>query len=162
MRLASLWLHLLAVILWMGGTLFMILVLLPVTRKTMTPQESIRFHQGVGKRFQVVTWTAVGILIVTGILNILNRGMITGFEYIMDPSSLFMKTLTIKLIFFLILIGSIALHSFVLIPRMVSLAEKGAPQEELSRWRKRSAMVSAIGLLLGLFILFLGLLLTNV
>jgi len=158
MRLITLWLHLLAVILWMGGTLFMVLVLLPVTRKTMTPQESIRFYQGVGKRFQVVTWIAVGILIMTGIMNILTRGMFTGFLY----SSQFFQILGIKLAFFTIMVGLIALHSFVLIPRMVSLAEKGAPPEELGRLRKKSAMVSAIGLLLGLFILFMGLMLTNV
>jgi uncharacterized membrane protein len=124
----------------------------------MTPQESISFHQNVGRRFQMIVWICVGILVMTGILNILNRGAFTGNIF----SESYFNILAVKLFFFFILLGLMALHSFVLVPRMASLAEKGASPEELGRVRKKSVMVSAASLLIGLFILFLGLMLPNV
>jgi uncharacterized membrane protein len=158
LRLLTLWVHLLSVIIWIGGSLFLVLVLLPITRQAMTPQESISFHQKVGKRFQVIVWICVGILLMSGIFNVLNRGAFTGYVF----SDSYFKILAVKMFFFFILLGLMALHSFVLVPRMASLAEKGAAPEELGRIRKKSVMVSAASLLIGLFILFLGLMLPNV
>jgi len=68
----SVFLHVAAACSWVGGLLFFALVLVPVLRRARdakTP-ELIR---AIGLRFRLVGWTSIGILVVTGVVNVLSR-----------------------------------------------------------------------------------------
>jgi len=64
------WLHVLAAITWIGGMLFIALVLVPVTRRLEDPGLRSRLVHDVGRRFRTVGWTAIVVLVATGLLNL--------------------------------------------------------------------------------------------
>lgn len=63
------WLHLLAAMVWVGGMIFMFIVLLPALRPVQPPVERTLLFARIGQRYATVSWVALLTLIVTGILN---------------------------------------------------------------------------------------------
>ena len=53
---------------WVGGTLFLVLVMLPLARRDMDRSEDgARLLGQVGRKFRPVAWTAIGLLVVSGL-----------------------------------------------------------------------------------------------
>ena len=66
------WIHVVAACSWVGGILFFALVLVPALRKVPGPS-SHQLVMAVGRRFRVIGWSSVAVLILTGIGNVLYR-----------------------------------------------------------------------------------------
>jgi putative copper resistance protein D len=64
------WLHVVAAITWIGGMLFLALVLVPVTRRIEDRALRARLFHEVGLRFRTVGWISLGVLVATGIGNL--------------------------------------------------------------------------------------------
>jgi putative copper resistance protein D len=64
------WLHVVAAIAWIGGMLFLALVLVPVTRQIEDGAVRARLFHAVGVRFRTVGWIALAVLVATGIGNL--------------------------------------------------------------------------------------------
>ncbi len=73
MALALRALHVLAAITWIGGMLFVALVLVPVARRLGDPALRARLFHETGVRFRAVGWIALGLLVLTGIGNLVER-----------------------------------------------------------------------------------------
>jgi putative copper export protein len=69
MSLLLRWLHVVAAITWIGGMLFLALVLVPVTRHEAPALRARLFHI-VGVRFRTIGWIALGLLVLTGLGNL--------------------------------------------------------------------------------------------
>jgi uncharacterized membrane protein len=137
--LVILWLHVLAAITWIGGMLFIALVLVPVTRRLEDPTVRTRLVQETGRRFRTVGWIALIVLVVTGLLNLWSH-----------PGLLSSPRLHWKLgLVGLALILS-AFHDFVLGPRA------GAPGADPSA-RVRASWVARVNVLVVLVVVLLGL-----
>lgn len=68
--------HVLAALLWLGGMFFLAAVGAPVLRKVEPPElRSVLFRQ-LGEQFRVVGWIAIGVLLITGVLNLHFRGVL--------------------------------------------------------------------------------------
>ncbi|AFU57701.1 MAG: CopD family protein [Nitrososphaera sp.] len=79
------WVHLICSSIWVGGSIFIGVVLVPVLKSnTKTLEELVALMVKVGRRFNKITVPAFGILIATGIYN--SRG------FIGDPSALLNTT----------------------------------------------------------------------
>jgi putative copper export protein len=67
--LLPLWLHLLGVVLWLGGLLYQTLVLLPLARRgqVVTFVEAARRQRPLG-------WTALALVVLTGFYNVTRLG----------------------------------------------------------------------------------------
>jgi uncharacterized membrane protein len=68
--LAVRWLHVVSAIVWVGGMLFIALVLVPALRGLEDPALRARLVREAGRRFRTVGWIALGLLILTGLANL--------------------------------------------------------------------------------------------
>ena len=67
------WIHLLAAMVWIGGMVFLSVVLMPVFRRGTFGADRRILFQTLGRRFRIVVWIMVGILIVSGPLLVSSR-----------------------------------------------------------------------------------------
>src|SRR5262245_20373155 len=101
------WIHLICSSIWVGGSIFIGVVLVPVLKtSTKSLEELVALMVKVGRRFNKVTVPAFGILIATGIYN--SRG------FIGDPSMLLQTTygiiLLTKIILVVATVGTYVVH----------------------------------------------------
>jgi copper resistance protein D len=68
--LVVLWLHVLSAIIWIGGMLFIALVLVPVARGLGDASFRTRLVHETGRRFRTIAWMALGLLVATGLVNL--------------------------------------------------------------------------------------------
>ncbi len=137
----SLLIHMLSASLWIGGMLFIVLILAPFL-KTVTDQKAkADTYQIVGKKFRFWGWIAISLLLITGFLNIYLMGI--PFNALADPEfhkGQFGRALDIKLTFVIIIIASSFLHDFIIGPKAKSLNTFGA----IARWLGRANLLIAI------------------
>lgn len=69
-----LWIHVLAAISWIGGMLFLSLVLAPLVRSRKAAPEFMALFRLAARRFRAIVWMAIVLLLGTGPLLILQRG----------------------------------------------------------------------------------------
>ncbi len=139
MTLLVRWLHVVAAITWLGGMLFIALVLVPVTRRLPDPALRTRLVQAAGQRFRTIGWIAVGVLVATGFLNLWLR-----------PSLLWSPRFHWKLGLVVLALILSAYHDFVLGPRA------GLPGADPSA-RTRASWVARVNVAVVLLIVLLGL-----
>jgi putative copper resistance protein D len=139
LQLAVRFVHLLAVVTWVGGMLFIALVLVPVTRRLADPALRTRLVQDTGRRFRAVGWVALGLIVATGLGNLVLR-----------PELLWAPRFHVKLGLVGLALGLAALHDFVLGPRA------GRPDAAPTA-RVRASWVARVNVLVALAIVALGL-----
>jgi copper resistance protein D len=137
--LVSRWLHVVAAITWIGGMLFIALVLVPVTRRLDDPALRARLVQAIGMRFRTVGWIALGVLLATGLVNLWLQPFLLGSHRFQWKAGLVVLALILS-----------AYHDFVLGPRA------GLPGADPSA-RVRASWVARINVLVVLVIVLLGL-----
>jgi uncharacterized membrane protein len=151
--------HLLAAITWVGGTLFLFMVLVPVIRKAQDPPgASVRILSAAARRFRVVAWVALATLVGTGIWILVERGL--SAEEIMTGQSRYFDLLRLKMALVVLIIMLSALHDFVLGPRLARALEatRRGPtgQTEGSRARKTVSYLARVSVVLALVVVALG------
>ena len=99
MTLLLVWLHLLAAVAWIGGMVFLSLVLVPILRHEPFALQRGALIRAVALRFRLVVWVAIGVLLTTGPLLLLSRGLSFG-----DPGGR-PAVLAVKLILIAILLA---------------------------------------------------------
>jgi uncharacterized membrane protein len=133
------WLHVLAAITWIGGMLFIALVLVPITRRLEDPALRTRLVHDIGLRFRTVGWIALGVLLATGLGNLW-----------MHPTLLASPRFHWKVGLVILALILSAFHDFVLGPRA------GAPGADPSA-RVRASWMARLNVLVVLVIVALGL-----
>jgi len=127
-------LHLLAAVVWIGGMLFLGLVLTPVLR-CRPPDERASLLSAVGRRFLKVGWAALGAILVTGPLLWIKRGF--------DVTPVLVVKLTLVGVILLLSV----LHDFVLGPRLIKRLRGGVRERRRfgfgAGWRCSRASTSS-------------------
>lgn len=72
--LASVWLHILAAMTWLGGMVVFVVAVMPYFRRRPDAEKSA-FLDWFGPRFRTMSWIAFGVLAVTGVFNLWARGV---------------------------------------------------------------------------------------
>ena len=72
--LFSVWLHILAAIVWIGGMAFLGLVLIPAMRLSEYRAVGASLTYWTGTRFRLIGWVCLSVLLLTGVFNLLYRG----------------------------------------------------------------------------------------
>ena len=140
-------LHLLGTVVWIGGMFYMDLILVPSLAK-IDPGESGKLMGMMAKKFTIAAWSAITILIITGILK-------TPGDMYFDTSDEYGLFLLIKHV---LIIGSIIIGliiTFIYVPGLKTnspkLGEK--PSKEFMSYSKKIEHLSKTNLVLGILIL---------
>lgn len=142
-------LHLLATTVWIGGMFFIKLVLMPGLA-AIEPAQRGRMMGVVAKRFTMVVWSCVAVLLVTGILK-------TPSAYLLDTGTHYGTLLLVKHAAFAVMILAGLLITFVAAPKLRAAAPApGAPPSpEYATAQKRLDGLSALNTVLGVAVLVL-------
>ncbi len=151
------WVHLLAAVSWIGGMLFLSVVLVPTLKREMSASQRAVLFRTVALRFRAVVWVAIAILLSTGPALVSYRGI-----PVVDPSG-WPRVLAVKLGLVTILLLLTLTHDFIIGPRVGRIAQ--LPPESRTRFDQAlvlwSPWVARLPLLLALAVLFAAVLLVR-
>ena len=158
----TVWLHLLAVAVWIGPQIFMFAAALPAIRLIEDREVRVRVMRFVVYRFGYLAWGAMLVIVLTGISNLFQVGGDTPLNWASANDFRFGRIFVEKMVFVGLAVGLTAVHTFVVGPRQLALNEQmDADPEEASRLRRLSIVMSAVALLASVLAIFMGALLAN-
>jgi len=105
-------LHILAAVSWIGGMIFLSLVLAPLVRSRKAAPEFMALFRSAALRFRPVVWIAIAALLITGPMLLAQRGL-----SVMKPAA-WSGIVTMKLSLVALLLFLTLLHDLVLGPRV--------------------------------------------
>ena len=154
---ALVWIHLLAAMVWIGGMVFLSVVLVPVLKRDGAFAQYALLFRTVAYRFRAVVWGAMGILVATGLTLAAGRSI-----PLMEPSrwpTIFAAKIGLVTLLFTLTL----LHDLVVGPRVrrslgIPEAERSARDRVLLRY---SVLVPRISLLVALLVLLLAVVLAR-
>jgi copper resistance protein D len=143
--------HVFAALFWLGGMFFFALIGAPVLRQVEPPTLRAELFRQLGGRFRDAGWLAIGVLVVTGVLNLHFRGLL---NWSVLGSGSFWSTpygtsLGLKLAAVVGMLVLQAVHDFRTGPA-ASRLRPGSP--EMLRARRMSALLARSSALLGVIV----------
>ena len=113
--------HLLAAIVWVGGTIALVFVSVPPAQRLEGPQRAAMLRE-LGRRWRPIGWSALAVAIATG-------AWIASLEHAYDTTpTRFDVVLAVKGALVGLLVAGAYLHDFVLGPGLARQIREGKPQ----------------------------------
>ncbi len=143
-------LHILAAVSWVGGMIFLSLVLAPLVRSRKAVPEFMALFRSAALRFRPIVWVAMAILLLTGPILLSLRGVA-----VVSPSAwpgiVMAKLALVALLLFLTL-----LHDLVLGPRVsrvsaIPESQRTAGEQvvfKTARWLPRLSLLIAMAVVI--------------
>ncbi len=145
-------LHLMATIVWIGGLMFNVLVVMPSVSKTLDPAQKGKLMGVMFRRVRVLVYVSLLVLFVTGI------PMKIASEYYVAIINFDTNWETVSFIKH-VLVAMMALSAFysfeILLPSLKKLASQGASTKIVSL-QKQQAVLARVTFLLGIVVVFLS------
>jgi uncharacterized membrane protein len=141
---------------WIGGSLFLAFVLVPVIKSPELEKVYPVLFQKAGKRFRVVGWISLGILIITGMLQIDFRGYSPSFM-----QTALGKVLALKLFLVLVIIVLTLLHDLWIGGKAVELSKQDPGSRETGKFRSWAKWLGRLNLIFGVIVVFLAVVLVR-
>ncbi|MGB7946667.1 MAG: hypothetical protein WCH75_03195 [Candidatus Binatia bacterium] len=153
----SLFVHLVGMALWLGGIAFFLVVFGPAAHE-LEPGVSMRTLDQGRIYLEAVSWTAIALLLITGIVNLILQN-----QAIRAPQGhVYTLTLVVKLFLFVAMLVHHCLQVFKYAPKIASLTTQiprsadSWPEPLLTYWRKWFLLLK-INATLGPIVTLLGL-----
>jgi uncharacterized membrane protein len=159
MKVFFLWLHIGAIVVWIGGLFAMSFVFVPTLRGGLTsPSEAARLAANTAQRFQRVSRELVAIILITGIFNLIFAGIARSFQF----GAGYLSMLGVKVVFFIVIVGLQLWQTTRLYPALTMLtADAGThadtASEAVKKLRRRALTASVLSSVLALVAILLGL-----
>ena len=156
LQTASLWLHLISVAVWLGGIVFFLVAFGPAAHR-LRPAEGVQTLNRGRAAFQTLSWIAIILLLLTGVVNFALRATTSGAEL----GFAYYATLAVKLLLVAAMIFHHALQSLKYAPGIAALTAEtddaidAWPAPLLAGWRKWFVLLK-INATLGALVLLLG------
>ncbi len=147
------WLHLMSAAIWVGGSIFVGIVLTPIARRDLPAQARYPLFAAVGKRFGLIGRSALLVLIATGVYKISLSWGSDGFW-----ESVIGRVIIIKIALLTVMIALNLLHDFVWGPRLAQMSPHDDPAGhqatlfKLSFWSRVNVVIAVVMVFLGAFI----------
>jgi copper resistance protein D len=144
--------HVLAALFWLGGMFFLAVVGAPALRAVQPPALRQQLFQVLGERFRTAGWWAIGILIVTGVINLHYRHWLQWHGLLDNPA--FWRTaqghsLALKLAMVVAMLVVSFVHDFITGPR-AGRATPGSP--EAVALRRQAALLARLNAIFGVIL----------
>ncbi|MBI3399027.1 MAG: DUF4149 domain-containing protein [Deltaproteobacteria bacterium] len=149
----SLFLHIIAAVFWIGGMLFLTLIVAPFLKAIQDSKERSRIYQIVGKSFRLWGWVAIAILAITGPLNLYLMGI--PLKKLIDPafhSTSYGKVLAMKISLVILIVLTSLSHDFFFGPK----ARNSPAYSVMAKWLGRSNLFIALAIVIFAVFLRLG------
>jgi putative copper resistance protein D len=139
--------HLLTAVIWIGGMIYTNLVFMPSLSLIEPSQRGVMIG-AVAKRFTIVSWTSIFVLLISGFFK-------TPDEMLFTTSNSYGLMITVKHILFLVMILSGSLITFKYAPLLRTKAPKAGekPSDEFINAQKNLKILSSINMILGIIVL---------
>jgi len=143
-------LHILAAIAWVGGMMFLSLVLAPLVRSRKAAPEFMALFRSAALRFRPIVWAAIALLLITGPMLLSRRGI-----HVTEPAS-WPGIVTVKLTLVGLLLLLTLLHDLILGPRVSRVSAIPESQRtsgeqmvfKTARWLPRISLLLALGVVM--------------
>jgi copper resistance protein D len=146
--LASVWLHILAAMTWVGGMVVFVAAVMPYYRRR-PEAEKAEFLEWFGDRFRRVAWTCFAILLATGTFNLWVRGVrLTDLFRPEWRATSFGSVVVMKLALVAIAVGVSAAHESVMTRVGVSAAHESVMTRAYARWMGRLLLLIGLAIVL--------------
>ncbi|MDA1279850.1 MAG: CopD family protein [Chloroflexi bacterium] len=158
--------HIFSAIIWIGGSIFLALVMVPVARGMEPPAMGMLFLRRAAIRFRGIAWVLLTLLVLSGAAALESRGI--GFDRFNDSefwSTEIGTALAIKFVLVGALLVISGVHDFVLGPRVSDLMQQvkrgeQAPASTVAA-RKRLVMLARFNLLIAIAAAVVGIMLVR-
>jgi len=147
MRLLPVWLHVLGVVIWIGGVAWQAHVLGPLARRG-----DARVFAEAARKARPVTWTAVSVVALTGFYNVTQLG---DLQQVMQSGA--GLALAGKFMLVLAMVAIAAQRDFAHVPRLTRAMAGVDPREESTAALRAIGWLDRITLGLAAAIMYLGL-----
>ncbi len=151
------WIHLISASIWVGGSIFIGIVLVPVL-KTMTTsmEERLQIMIRVGRRFNKIAVPSLIILIITGVYS--SHQLLSKPELLLSSS--YGNLLIIKIILVIALIIVYAVHIRIIRKDVEEkILSKEMPENQIQKLRKKIIILGEATVVISVAILFMAALL---
>ncbi|HEU5406163.1 MAG TPA: CopD family protein [Nitrospira sp.] len=148
-------LHILAAVTWIGGMIFLSLVLAPLVRGRKAAPEFMALFRSAALRFRPIVWVAIAVLLITGPMLLSLRGipMTSPASW---PGIVTLKLMLVSLLLFLTL-----LHDLVFGPQVSRVSAIPDSQRTSSeqivfktaRWLPRLSLLIALAVMISATVL---------
>lgn len=145
--LVPIWLHVLGVVIWVGGLAWQAHVLAPLARRG-----EVRLVAEAARRARPVTWTAIAVVALTGFYNVTQLGSL---EVVMQTGA--GLALAGKFMLVLAAVALAAQRDFSHVPRLARAAAAAPSDDEPATVLRAIAWLDRLVLLLALMMIYLGL-----
>src|SRR6185295_16399013 len=81
----SVWIHVLLACIWVGGLIYTAAVVVPFAVK-QSPEERQRILRGLARKFRMIAWSSIVLLVITGFYNATQRYAIDGIGALFDKT----------------------------------------------------------------------------
>jgi uncharacterized membrane protein len=152
----SVLIHILAVCAWMGGTIFLIAVVLPVVRQPDTaPKAPLLIHR-TGVLFRRLAWISFATLALTGVLSLVFRGLSAQLLVPRFWSTGFGQILATKLALVAVIVGLAVYHDFAVGPKATRVWRQDPTSPQAKALRRQATWIGRLNMLLGLVVMALA------
>jgi len=146
------WLHMLAVVTWIGSLVSISLLIQPSATRTLKPVDQLVFIEAIHKRLEPIAWFSISLLVVTGLFQMSVNVHYNGFLSTSNQWSLAILT---KQVLVVILIVVSAIHTWEVLPaiRRALMRKDKINEEELAVLQRREKTLLRASLILAALIL---------
>ncbi|MBI2847316.1 MAG: DUF4149 domain-containing protein [Chloroflexi bacterium] len=155
------WLHILAAVAWIGGMVFLTVVLVPVLRRPEFQSVVASLFHRTGVRLRWAGWIALILLAISGLFNLVYRVGWSGIVNVQFWQTPFGTAFGIKLIPVAIILFLSIVHDFVIGPRSTALWMSKPFSPEALTMRRVTSWIGRVTLLLALVVVALAVVMTH-
>jgi uncharacterized membrane protein len=155
----SIWLHLLAITLWIGPQVFLFAAAVPALRTVEDAKQRAKVLRVLVVRLGWISWLAMGVILLTGVGNLFSVAHdLPGYSAgdLLSSDLRFTRVFWEKMFAVAVALVLTAVHTVAIGPRQLALMEGAGDEAEVRRVRRYSAITSGVALLASIVALYLG------